>query len=272
MEVNEIVEGYFDEGGEETTQVDQEPLKKCGDGISSVVASPPTAASGCFDCNICLDFAVDPVVTLCGHLYCWPCIYKWLQIETTSPQQCPVCKAPLSENALVPLYGRGHITKRSHQNVDIPRRPSSVRHQDQVAPESDPASLTDEDLDADIHPMLAAHRRRHQHYQLHHHEHHHHHHYPLGDYAPPSAQPSSPTLGMARTTRSGVLGGLAIAVLPWVFRNHQEAMGVHYASPFSLETNGGSPRLRRQEIEVEMSLHQIWLFMFCCAVLCLLLF
>ncbi|CAH8279553.1 unnamed protein product [Arabidopsis lyrata] len=28
--------------------------------------------SGCFDCNICLETAHDPVVTLCGHLYCWP--------------------------------------------------------------------------------------------------------------------------------------------------------------------------------------------------------
>lgn len=29
-----------------------------------------------FECNICLELAQDPVVTQCGHLYCWPCIYK----------------------------------------------------------------------------------------------------------------------------------------------------------------------------------------------------
>ena len=34
---------------------------------------------GAFECNICLDVATDPVVTQCGHLYCWPCIYKYVR-------------------------------------------------------------------------------------------------------------------------------------------------------------------------------------------------
>jgi RING-type zinc-finger len=29
-----------------------------------------------FDCNICLDMPGDPVVTACGHLYCWSCLYR----------------------------------------------------------------------------------------------------------------------------------------------------------------------------------------------------
>ncbi len=39
--------------------------------------APPTAkdeaeASILFECNICLDMASQPVITLCGHLFCWP--------------------------------------------------------------------------------------------------------------------------------------------------------------------------------------------------------
>lgn len=30
-----------------------------------------------FECNVCLDLAKDPVVTVCGHLYCWRCLYRW---------------------------------------------------------------------------------------------------------------------------------------------------------------------------------------------------
>lgn len=28
-----------------------------------------------FQCIICLETAKEPVVTKCGHLFCWPCIY-----------------------------------------------------------------------------------------------------------------------------------------------------------------------------------------------------
>ena len=29
-----------------------------------------------FACHICLECASDPVVTVCGHMFCWPCIYR----------------------------------------------------------------------------------------------------------------------------------------------------------------------------------------------------
>ncbi|CBI20320.3 unnamed protein product, partial [Vitis vinifera] len=107
-------------------------LQKKWKAISASEAASENS-NGSFDCNICLDSAHDPVVTLCGHLYCWPCIYKWLHVQSTSPvteqqQNCPVCKANISHTSLVPLYGRGPSpseseTKKLHVGPAIPRRP-----------------------------------------------------------------------------------------------------------------------------------------------------
>ncbi|KAF8051271.1 hypothetical protein N665_1756s0011 [Sinapis alba] len=93
--------------------------------------------SGCFDCNICLDTALDPVVTLCGHLFCWPCIYKWLHVQLSSlsidhhhqnnnNNNCPVCKSNIAVTSLVPLYGRGvsSFNSKEQDSTQIPRRPS----------------------------------------------------------------------------------------------------------------------------------------------------
>ena len=54
-------------------------------------------------CPICLDDLVKPVVSPCGHIFCWPCIYKWLRRSNT----CPVCKSIISEQKLIPIYGQG---------------------------------------------------------------------------------------------------------------------------------------------------------------------
>ena len=34
-----------------------------------------------WDCTICFDTAVDPVVTQCGHLFCWNCIKQVKYID-----------------------------------------------------------------------------------------------------------------------------------------------------------------------------------------------
>ena len=40
---------------------------------ASTSGAPPTDDEEVpFECNICLEMASNPVVTLCGHLYCWP--------------------------------------------------------------------------------------------------------------------------------------------------------------------------------------------------------
>jgi len=76
-----------------------------------------------FECNICLETAGQPVITMCGHLFCWPCIYKWMQLHLDNPQ-CPVCKSALSMDKLIPLYGRGKDQTDPRTKIpDIPNRP-----------------------------------------------------------------------------------------------------------------------------------------------------
>ncbi|KAI9113573.1 hypothetical protein K1719_015500 [Acacia pycnantha] len=97
--------------------------------------------AGDFECNICFDLAQDPVITLCGHLFCWPCLYRWLHHHSHS-QECPVCKALVQEEKLVPLYGRGKTQTdprtKSYPGMEIPSRPAGQRPEAPPAPEADP--------------------------------------------------------------------------------------------------------------------------------------
>lgn len=87
-----------------------------------------SGGSSKFECSICLDTATSPVVSLCGHLFCWPCIYRWMESGTAASQTCPVCKAQISRDSLIPLYGRGE-EKGSDPRETIPERPAGRREE-----------------------------------------------------------------------------------------------------------------------------------------------
>lgn len=66
-----------------------------------------------FSCAICLDVASEPVVTQCGHLFCWPCLEQWLY-SGVDTFDCPVCKSFVSPNIpglIIPLYGTSRDDK-----------------------------------------------------------------------------------------------------------------------------------------------------------------
>lgn len=118
----------------------ENPVLYMANGSASSSSSPPknSCCSGngsndaaYFECSICFELAQDPIVTLCGHLFCWSCLYKWFRIH--EPPECPVCKAVVQEGKLIPLYGRGKtpLDPRSKSvpgiNVPIPNRPAAQR-------------------------------------------------------------------------------------------------------------------------------------------------
>ncbi|GMR41616.1 hypothetical protein PMAYCL1PPCAC_11811 [Pristionchus mayeri] len=86
-----------------------------------------------FECNICLDTAKDAVVSHCGHLFCWPCLVQWLDTRPAGRQVCPVCKALISRDKVIPLYGRGG--NETDPRDKIPPRPRAQR---QEAPQGFP--------------------------------------------------------------------------------------------------------------------------------------
>lgn len=84
-----------------------------------------------FECNICLDTARDAVVSMCGHLFCWPCLYQWLyatESNTQSHKTCPVCKSAISREKTIPIYGRGgDESNRQDPRDKLPPRPAGQR-------------------------------------------------------------------------------------------------------------------------------------------------
>ncbi|KAF5741506.1 E3 ubiquitin-protein ligase RMA1H1 [Tripterygium wilfordii] len=205
--------------------------------------------SGGFDCNICLDSVQDPVVTLCGHLYCWPCIYKWLNCQCVSSenqyqqqQQCPVCKAEVSHTTLVPLYGWRQTSKPSkgkapQLGIMIPERPLG------------PACRVDSPRS------------------------------PISRGNPPPTQqlngghPASRMLGpdgMETNMFSSVIGPYGETLYARVFGNTITNI---YTYPNSYHLAGiSSPRVRRHVMQADKSLDRVSFFLLCCLFICLLLF
>ncbi|CAN6283755.1 unnamed protein product [Urochloa humidicola] len=100
-----------------------------------------------FECNVCFDMAAEPVVTKCGHLFCWECLYQWLHVHSNH-RECPVCKGQVAADAIIPIYGRGG----SAASVDnAPPRPTGARvessRQQQQLPTFPPTIYVDDDED-----------------------------------------------------------------------------------------------------------------------------
>ncbi|KAJ8648398.1 hypothetical protein MRB53_001421 [Persea americana] len=85
-----------------------------------------------FDCNICFDVAGDPVVTYCGHLFCWSCLYLWLHVHSDA-SDCPVCEEEVEETSLIPVYCREGSREAEKKRLEIelgfelPPRPQAKR-------------------------------------------------------------------------------------------------------------------------------------------------
>ncbi|XP_022717109.1 E3 ubiquitin-protein ligase RMA3-like [Durio zibethinus] len=249
-------EAHFDSDGDISLKQKWNPI--------SVPTRDLEKDAGRFDCSICFDSAQDPVVTLCGHLYCWPCIYKWLHVQTSSldadqrQQNCPVCKSNISSSSLVPLYGRGissdFKSKNPHSDLVIPQRPS-------------PSGLNT--MNTSSHPSQRIQENLfHSQSQSFHHQQYFPHSY--GGYA---TLASSSLGGIAMTNFfNPVIGMFGEMVYARIFgSSNTNLFSYPYQASYPFSGNNNL-RMRRQEMQVDKSLSRVSIFLFCCIILCLLLF
>ena len=80
-----------------------------------------------FECTICLETAKEPVLTKCGHMYCWPCIYNWLDSKG-GKAKCPNCKNLITKDDLRPVYSNDENKDNTNRFKNIPKRPKAERN------------------------------------------------------------------------------------------------------------------------------------------------
>ena len=83
-----------------------------------------------YQCNICLDTARDAVVSQCGHLFCWPCLHRWLETRPDR-QECPVCKSHVTKDKCTPIYSHGSDSSKDPREK-IPPRPQGRQERSQA--------------------------------------------------------------------------------------------------------------------------------------------
>ncbi|CBI32168.3 unnamed protein product, partial [Vitis vinifera] len=105
----------------QTTTISTEPMQ-----VNSIEGMEPICF---FDCNICLDMARDPILTCCGHLFCWPCFYQLPNVHS-NVKECPECNGEVIETHITPIYGHGsnnHKVATGDLGVKAPPRPHAHR-------------------------------------------------------------------------------------------------------------------------------------------------
>ena len=60
-----------------------QPVPQSPTGAASAARDDDEFDTSTYECNICYEVATEPVVTMCGHLYCWPCLYRYA-VPTTA--------------------------------------------------------------------------------------------------------------------------------------------------------------------------------------------
>ncbi|KAM7265132.1 hypothetical protein ACFE04_002815 [Oxalis oulophora] len=78
-----------------------------------------------YDCNICFTTPKQPILTCCGHLFCWSCFYQ-LSYTHSNVKYCPVCKGEVKDTSIVPIYGHGSQDDDDNNNSNSSNHHSNI--------------------------------------------------------------------------------------------------------------------------------------------------
>ncbi len=53
------------------------------------------------DCSVCLSDINMPVITVCQHVYCRPCITQVIETACPPPARCPLCRTDIGKHDLL---------------------------------------------------------------------------------------------------------------------------------------------------------------------------
>ncbi|XP_059434850.1 uncharacterized protein LOC132167834 [Corylus avellana] len=100
-------------------------------GMDTDAKKAGSGSGGLFDCNICLEMARDPILTCCGHLFCWPCFYQLSYVDSHA-KECPVCGGEVTDRSIIPVYGNGSgdsppKSELKEIGLKVPPRPHAQR-------------------------------------------------------------------------------------------------------------------------------------------------
>ncbi|KAI3697360.1 hypothetical protein L6452_30323 [Arctium lappa] len=126
---NGVVEGPINGGGEERVSNCKRDVSHLAKALKMDLDGKKADNGGnFFDCNICLDMAKDPILTCCGHLFCWGCFYQVPYVDSIS-KECPACKGEVIDSNITPIYGNGKNSQvfELENGVKIPPRPHARR-------------------------------------------------------------------------------------------------------------------------------------------------
>ncbi|KAG5859018.1 C3HC4 type zinc finger protein [Encephalitozoon hellem] len=78
--------------------------------------------SGDYTCSICYSRPEGPVITPCGHLFCWGCLYAWSQ-STGGCKFCPTCRSRMEIEEVISVLA----VDSKKESRGLPPRPANNR-------------------------------------------------------------------------------------------------------------------------------------------------